>query len=330
MVDSIINIFKIDDNSLKIAKDYVTHNKLVAFPTETVYGLGGNAFSDEAIKSIYAAKGRPSDNPLIVHVHKNYDFLSLVYDAPYAGKLRKAFLPGPLTMVYNSKNTVSPLVSCGLDTLAVRVPSHEGAQRFLSYVDMPIAAPSANKSKHTSPVTAMHVYEDFGDEISMILDGGRSEGGIESTVLDVTGDVPIILRKGLITAEMIKSVVGACEYAGDDSDLNKRSPGTKYRHYCPKTETKLFEKGDIEGAVKFYDNVTAYGKTAMIMCDGLAAVRVGDRKVFDLGNDGNTMANRLYYGLHEGENYDYLIGIKFDTDDEVKLSVENRFLKAFG
>ena len=325
-----VNIFKIDDNTLKIAKDYVTHNKLVAFPTETVYGLGGNAFSDSAIKAIYAAKGRPSDNPLIVHVHKDYDILSLVYDAPYAERLRKAFLPGPLTMVYKSKNKVSPLVSCGLETLAIRVPSHEGAQRFLSFANIPVAAPSANKSKHTSPVTAMHVYEDFGNEIPMILDGGRSEGGIESTVLDVTGDVPVILRKGLITAEMIKSVVGACEYAGENSDLNKRSPGTKYRHYCPKTHTKLFEKGDVSSATQFYDDVTAQGKTAMIMCDGRAAEKICARRVFDLGIDGNTMANRLYYGLHEGENFDYLIGIRFDIDDEVKSSVENRFLKAFG
>ena len=325
-----INIFKIDDRSLKIAKDYVTRNMLVAFPTETVYGLGCNAFSDDAIKAVYSAKGRPADNPLIVHVHDKFDISSLVYDTPTARKLRKAFLPGPLTIVYNSKGAVSPLVSCGLETLAIRVPSHKGARDFLSYVDMPIAAPSANKSKHTSPVTAMHVYEDFGDTIPMILDGGRSEGGIESTVLDVTGEIPVILRKGLVTAEMVKGVVGACEYAGDGSDLNKRSPGTKYRHYCPKTETRLFCKDEVGSALTFYDNVVAYGKTAVIMCDSATARLVGGRRVFDLGADGNTMANRLYYGLHEGESYDYLIGIRFEADDELKSSVENRFLKAFG
>lgn len=325
-----VNIYKIDDNSLKIAKDYVTHNKLVAFPTETVYGLGGNVFSDEAIKSIYAAKGRPSDNPLIVHVHTGYDVLSLVYDAPYAKKLRDAFLPGPLTMVYKSKGVVSPLVSCGLNTLAIRVPSHEGAQRFLSYVNLPIAAPSANKSKHVSPVTADHVYADFGGEVPMILDGGRCLGGIESTVLDVTGEIPIILRKGLITAEMVKSVVGECEYSSDNSDLNKRSPGTKYRHYCPKTQTRLFEIGETDKAAKVYDEVLFSGKTALIMCDDIAAAKFGSRRVFSLGKDGVTMANRLYFGLHEGESYDCLIGVKFRTDDEVKLSVENRFLKAFG
>ncbi|MBP5177495.1 MAG: Sua5/YciO/YrdC/YwlC family protein, partial [Clostridia bacterium] len=211
-----------------------------------------------------------------------------------------------------------------------RVPSDKGAQRFLSYVDLPVAAPSANKSKHVSPVTAMHVYEDFGDEIPLILDGGRCDGGIESTVIDVTGDVPTILRKGLITADMVKKVVGKCVYAGEESDLNRRSPGTKYRHYCPKTQTGLFEANEIDAAKNFYDNVTAYGKTALIMCDHYASKAFGGRKVFDLGADGNVMANRLYFGLHEGESYDYLIGVRFVVDDEVKQSVENRFLKAFG
>ena len=330
MSDQFVNIFKIDDNSLKIAKDYVTHNELVAFPTETVYGLGANAYSSDAIKKVYAAKGRPSDNPLIVHVHPEYDISSLVVDTPTAKKLRAAFLPGPLTIVYDSKGIVSPLVSCGLTTLAIRVPSNAGAQKFLRFVDMPIAAPSANISKHTSPVTAMHVYEDFGLTIPMILDGGRCEGGIESTVIDVTGDIPIILRKGLITAEMVKKVVGSCEYAAEGSALNGRSPGTKYRHYCPKTQTKLFGVGEVDKALSFYDDCQKEGKTALLMCDGFTAKNIEGRNVFDLGTCGAVMANRLYFGLHESENYDVLIGIRFETFDEVVLSVENRFLKAFG
>ena len=303
---------------------------LVAFPTETVYGLGGNAYSDDAISEIYRVKGRPSDNPLIVHVSADNDFLSFVYDSPYAEKLRNAFLPGPLTMVYNGKGKLSPLLSCGLETVAVRVPSHEGAQKFLSYVDTPIAAPSANRSKHTSPVTAEHVYEDFKEDIPLILDGGRCVGGIESTVLDVTGDVPVILRKGLVTEEMIKRVVGKCLTAADGSALNDRSPGTKYRHYCPKTDTKLFYLNQIDEAMRYYDKVTENGDSALIMCDGRTAKLLGDRVVFDLGDSGAVMANRLYFGLHEGERYDHLIGITFYIDDEIKSSVENRFLKAFG
>lgn len=324
-------IFKITDKTLKIAKDYILRDELVAFPTETVYGLGANAFSDTAIRAIYEAKGRPIDNPLIVHVHKDYDISKLVYDEkPYVKRLRDAFLPGPLTIVYKSKGAVSPLVSCGLDTLALRVPSSMYAQRFLRYVDIPIAAPSANLSKHTSPVTAMHVYEDFKDKIPMILDGGRCEGGIESTVLDATGDYPVILRKGLITAEMVASVVGKCEYASAVSELNKRSPGTKYRHYCPKTQTALCEKGDFEKVRKLYNDCLSEGKRPLIMCSEEDSVFFNGFNVYSLGYSGEEMAERLYYGLHEGEKYDLLIGLKFEVKDEVSLSVENRFLKAFG
>ena len=326
-----VKISKIDDNSLKKARDYILSDELVAFPTETVYGLGANAFSDKAIEKVYAAKGRPSDNPLIVHVHSDYDISSLIMDeAPYAAKLRKAFLPGPLTMVYKSKKTVSPLCSKDLGTLAIRVPSDQGAQRFLKAVGVPIAAPSANRSKHVSPVTAEHVFDDLGDAVALILDGGRCDGGIESTVLDVTGEIPVILRKGLITAEMIKSVAGACEYASSDSALNARSPGTKYRHYCPKTKTVLFEEDQIREAIALYDKCLSEGLKPSLMAVSSAIPCFGARKVFDLGKNGEEMAARLYYYLREAENYDILIGVKFTPCDEIALGVENRFLKAFG
>ena len=325
-----IKIFKITDKNLKIARNYILNNELVAFPTETVYGLGANAMSDEAIKAVYAAKGRPLDNPIIVHVHPDFDLSSLVYDSEIAKKLRKAFLPGPLTMVYESKNVVSPLCSCGLTTLAIRIPSHEGAIRFLKEVDIPVAAPSANVSKHTSPVTAEHVFADFGDKIPMILDGGRCDGGIESTVLDVTGETPIILRKGLVTAEMIKSVVGCCEYAASQSALNSRSPGTKYRHYCPNTTTALFDLDKIDEAIGLYDKYESEGKKACFICKNEVIGLLCGRRFFDLGESGEQMATRLYYYLRESEKYDILIGVKFEPEGEVELSVENRFLKAFG
>lgn len=323
-------ICKINDNSLKIAGDYVRRNMLVAFPTETVYGLGANAFEDEAIKAVYAAKGRPLDNPLIVHVPPEYDISSLVYDSPYAQKLRDAFLPGPLTMVYNSRNAVSGYVSCGLNTLALRVPSHEGALSFLRAAAVPVAAPSANLSKHTSPVTAEHVYADFAGKIPLVLDGGRCLGGIESTVMDVTGDYPVILRKGLVTAEDVKKVVGRCEYATSESELNKRSPGTKYRHYCPSTETKLFSVDELEEAKRFYDEEVAKGKTACILCEEALLPAFEGRNLLNLGKNGKEMASRLYYCLREGEKCGILIGIRFKITDDVCLSVENRFLKAFG
>ena len=204
-------IEKITAESLERAKEIIVGGGVVAIPTETVYGLGGSAFDDNAVKKIFEIKGRPNDNPLIAHVHKEYD-LSKIIDGepPYAEKLRKAFMPGPLTLVYPSKNKVSPFVSCGLDTLAVRIPSHEGAQAFLRKVNIPIVAPSANISKHVSPTSAAHVFEDFANKIPLILDGGECIGGIESTVCDVTGDIPVILRPGLITREVIASIVGGC------------------------------------------------------------------------------------------------------------------------
>ena len=191
---------KITPQSLKEAKEILLSGGAVAFPTETVYGLGADARSDDAVEQIFRIKGRPSDNPLIVHVHSDYDLSRLVKNVkPYVQALREAFLPGPLTLVFESRGTVSPKVSCGLETLAVRVPSHAGAQELLQYVDMPIAAPSANISKHVSPVTAEHVYADLAGKVPLILDGGQCSGGIESTVCDVTGDIPVVLRSGLIS-----------------------------------------------------------------------------------------------------------------------------------
>lgn len=328
-MDKIIR--KIDGYSLELSRKLILGGQLVAFPTETVYGLGANAFIDEAIMNIYSAKKRPLDNPLIVHVHKDYDISDLVYDNEIAKIIRKNFTPGPITLVYKAKTAVSNLVSCGLDTLAIRVPSSEEAQKFLSYVDLPIAAPSANISKHTSPVTAEHVYEDFGENIPLILDGGRCEGGIESTVVDVTGQVPVILRKGLITKEDIAKVVGVCEYAESTSELNARSPGTKYRHYTPKTQTAIFKQSEIVEAIKLYESFVEKGLTPYFMCDSFVCKKLENKNCLDLGSNGKEMANRLYFLLHQGEKVaDLIIAIEITQIDELCLSVNNRFLKAFG
>ena len=226
-------VVQITNESLANAREIILQGGVVGMPTETVYGLGGNAFDNEAVKRIFEIKGRPNDNPLIAHVHLDYDLSKIIdFDPPYAKKLREAFLPGPLTLVYPSKGKVSPYVSCGLDTLAVRVPAHEGAQDFLKSVDIPIVAPSANLSKHVSPTTAMHVFEDFDGKIPLILDGGTCVGGIESTVCDVTGEIPVILRPGLITREMIADVVGACEEYTPNLERGEKvkSPGVLYKH----------------------------------------------------------------------------------------------------
>ncbi len=322
-------ISKIDDNSLKLSKNLIENEELVAFPTETVYGLGGLATSDTAVKKIFEAKGRPQDNPLIVHVHKDYDLSNLVYeDYEYVKKLKQAFLPGPLTMVYRSKGNVSSLVSCGLDTLAVRIPSDESAQKFLKYVNLPIAAPSANVSKHTSPVTANHVYDDLNGKIELILDGGKCKGGIESTVLDVTSNVPRILRSGLITLSMIKSVVGDCVYADNKETDKVHSPGVKYTHYTPKCDTILFDRADYLKAQEFYYDLVKKGKNPYFLCDDVIYKKLSGKQL-SLGVSAEEIASNLYYRLLEGEKVaDYIIAISVDSGSDIDNGIMNRMSKA--
>ncbi len=322
-------VLKINDRSLDLARNYILKNELVGFPTETVYGLGAIAYSDEAVKKIYEAKGRPADNPLIVHVHKDYDVEKLVcVDHDYVYKLREAFLPGPLTMVYRSKGLISPVATCGLDTVGIRIPSHPGAQEFLKAVNVPVAAPSANVSKHTSPVTAWHVYEDLNGKIPLILDGGQCTGGIESTVLDVTTDTPIILRSGLVTADMITKVVGKCLYSANKPTDKIRAPGMKYRHYCPKCETALFERSDIAKAQALYDESLAEGKKPYFMCDEEMAKKINGN-VLSLGKTAEEIAFHLYDKLHEAEEKaDIVIAFVVDTGSDVDVGVMNRLSKA--
>lgn len=322
-------VLKINDRSLDLARNYILKNELVGFPTETVYGLGAIAYSDEAVKKIYEAKGRPADNPLIVHVHKDYDVEKLVcVDHDYVYKLREAFLPGPLTMVYRSKGLISPVATCGLDTVGIRIPSHPGAQEFLKAVNVPVAAPSANVSKHTSPVTAWHVYEDLNGKIPLILDGGQCTGGIESTVLDVTTDTPIILRSGLVTADMITKVVGKCLYSANKPTDKIRAPGMKYRHYCPKCETALFERSDIAKAQALYDESLAEGKKPYFMCDEEMAEKVNGN-ILSLGKTAEEIAFHLYDKLHEAEEKaDIVIAFFVDTGSDVDVGVMNRLSKA--
>lgn len=323
-------ILEIDDYSLNLAKELITNGNVVAFPTETVYGLGANALDDDAVKSIFAIKGRPSDNPLIVHVHESYDLSDLVCELPeYALELKKAYVPGPLTMVFKSKGTVSRAVSCGLDTLAIRIPAHSGAQAFLKAVDLPIAAPSANVSKHVSPVTAKHVYEDLLGKVELVLDGGKCNGGIESTVLDCTGEYPCILRSGLITKEMIELVVGRCdEYMLKDGE-KVRSPGLKYKHYSPNCATTSFSVNDLDRAIEVFDQSTIYGNKVYFLCDDQTASKLGGRRCLNLGKTDIEIASNLYYKLREGEKIaDLIIAIIPDRCDGIMAGVINRLTKA--
>lgn len=314
--------------SLAEAKKILLAGGAVAFPTETVYGLGADARSDAAVENIYRIKGRPQDNPLIVHVHLDYDLESLVYDdKPYAKILRKTFLPGPLTLVYRSKGKVSGRVSCGLDTLAVRVPSHPDAQAFLRFVDLPIAAPSANISKHVSPVSAEHVYYDLNGKIPLILDGGACSGGIESTVCDVTGDYPVVLRQGLVSREMIERAVGRCEVYVPKEGEQVRSPGMKYKHYAPKCKTCLFD--DPKAAVAAFADLKKQGNRVYVLCESKYAEMFSPENVLDLGKTPEEMASRLYSLLRQGEKVaDVIVAVRPQEQGGVMAGVLNRMNKA--
>lgn len=329
----ITEVLEINAESLQKAREIVLQGGVVGMPTETVYGLGGNAFIDDAVKRIFEVKGRPSDNPLIAHVFPEYDLTNLIdYDPPCAKKLREAFLPGPLTLVYPSTGKVSRFVSCGLDTLAIRVPSHVGAQAFLRAVNVPIVAPSANLSKHVSPTTAKHVYDDFNGKIPLILDGGASQGGIESTVCDLTGDVPVILRPGLITQEMIARVAGDCLVANQTPKEGEKvkSPGVLYKHYSPRCETALFRCDEREKATNAYDFAIKSGKKVGFLCEeSVRDCLPKNATVFSLGKNGEEMARSLYARLREAENeVDLLIAIEPKEKDGVMVGVMNRLKKA--
>ena len=218
---------------------------LVAFPTETVYGLGGNGLDKEASRKIYAAKGRPSDNPLILHIAAKEQVEALVSKVSDAGRLlMESFWPGPLTLIFPKAECVPLETTGGLNTVAIRMPNHPIAQALLKKSGLPIAAPSANVSGRPSPTLADHVIEDMDGRIDMIVDGGEVGIGVESTIVDVTGEIPTILRPGYITEEMLRNVVGEVDVdpavAGSVSaEIKPKAPGMKYRHYAPKAPMGL-------------------------------------------------------------------------------------------
>jgi len=235
------------DRLLLPAAEALRTGELVAFPTETVYGLGANALDAGAVARIFAAKGRPGDNPLIIHVAYPADIEPLTTGlTPLARRLLEAFAPGPLTLILPRSAIVPDIVTAGLDTVAVRIPAHPVARRLIELAGVPVAAPSANKSGRPSPTRAWHVEEDFSGLIPYIIDGGSCEFGLESTVLDLTDESPTILRPGAITQDMIDSVVGqhsgTSRKQGDASARVPKSPGMKYRHYAPKARLVICDQ----------------------------------------------------------------------------------------
>lgn len=237
----------IDDRQLEEAAQILRDGGLVAFPTETVYGLGANALNEEAARKIYAAKGRPSDNPLIAHVARKEDVEALTSCIPEAGrKLMDRYWPGPLTLVFPKSEKVPYGTTGGLETVAIRMPSDPVANHLIGLAGVPVAAPSANTSGRPSPTTADHVYQDMNGKIEMIVDGGPVGIGLESTIVDVSGEVPVMLRPGAVTIEMLRETLGRVEVDPAilgplKADVKPKAPGMKYRHYAPKADLLLVE-----------------------------------------------------------------------------------------
>lgn len=233
------------NDAIAAAAQILAEGGLVAFPTETVYGLGANALNDKAVRSIFAAKGRPADNPLIVHVGRFEDVAPLVRRLPdIAHQLARLFWPGPLTMVLPVSPSLPKVVTAGLDTVGVRLPAHEVARDLILQSGVPVAAPSANVSGSPSPTRAEHVWQDLNGRIDAVLDGGPCKVGIESTVLDLSGNVPVILRPGGVSADDLQRVLPDLivpPFEGIQSEGAPRAPGMKYRHYAPKAKMLLVE-----------------------------------------------------------------------------------------
>ena len=317
-----------DDASIRRAAALLRAGELVAFPTETVYGLGADALNGGAAARIFAAKGRPADNPLIAHIAGESDLSGLIAGEPVpcARALMRAFWPGPMTLIFPKSARVPREVTAGLDTVAVRMPSHPVARALISAAQTPIAAPSANRSGRPSPTTAAHVLEDMDGRIPLILDGGPCEVGLESTVVDVTGARPRILRPGGVTREMLEGVVGAVDV--DEGVLHQlqagsqaRSPGMKYKHYAPRGEmTIVTGLRAAQEIARLYD--AAGGRAAIL---AFSQADYGARRVYRLKNAPGELFAVLRQLDEDGVETIYAEDV---PTNGVGLAVMNRLMRA--
>ncbi len=325
-------------SSVAHAADFIRKGEVVGFPTETVYGLGADARNPRAVMKVFAAKGRPGDNPLIVHIADINALRPLIACAPSdtALRLARAFWPGPLTMLFPRSELVPDCVTAGLNTVGIRMPSNPWARMLIEKSGCPIAAPSANRSGRPSPTTARHVQEDMDGRIPLILDGGPCEVGLESTVLDVTGVVPRVLRPGGVTPEMIAAVAGAADV--DESvmrPLNEgekpRSPGMKYRHYAPNAPVTIFEGDPVAVAAEIKKRYDATGSTALILAPAAHIGCYGDRRTLSLGANAAEAAKRLFDALREADDLGAQAIFAEAVDASgIGLAVMNRLGRAAG
>ncbi len=331
----------IDEEEIRQAGDIIRAGGLVAFPTETVYGLGGDALNPQSSKKIYAAKGRPSDNPLIVHICRLEDIEPIVAEVPdITWKLAKAFWPGPLTMIFKKGAAVPHETTGGLDTVAIRFPSNRIAQALIDAAGGYIAAPSANRSGRPSPTVAQYCREDLDGRVEMIIDGGLVGIGLESTIIDLTEGVPTILRPGYVTPKMLEEVLGTVDVdrtiIAPNSGIAPKAPGMKYRHYAPKGDLTIVE-GDRQQVVDYINaavrEAKARGeKTGIICTDETKALYQADVvKSAGTRSDDETIARELFLLLREfdDENVQTMYSESF-SDMDLGMAIMNRLMKAAG
>jgi len=324
--------------NIEAAAEILRNGGLVGMPTETVYGLAANALDSDAVSSIFVAKGRPSDNPLIVHIScvEEIDKYGLVREFPEsAKKLADKFWPGPLTIIMPKGESVPGVVTGGLDSVAIRLPSHSVAREIIKASGCPLAAPSANLSGSPSPTTAQHVFEDMDRRIPLIIDGGNSDVGLESTVITLCTDIPTVLRPGKVTLEELREVLG--EVALSDAVLNKlkegeeaASPGMKYRHYAPKAKVYLVKGSDKD----FIDFVNSKDKnsTAALCYNSdtdflnVRCIPLGDRDDYD------AQAHNLFSSLRNADTLEGIevVYVRCPKTDGLGMALFNRLIRAAG
>ncbi len=316
------------EKALEKGASLIAEGEVVAFPTETVYGLGADAFNGVAVNKIFEAKGRPSDNPLIVHIADLSGLEGLVEDVSEgAKKVMEAFMPGPITVIMKKGKDVPYAVTAGLETVGIRMPSHPVARAFIKACGTPIAAPSANRSTHISPTSAEHVFEDMDGRIPLIIDGGDCEVGIESTIIDMSTDVPTILRPGAITAEMLADVLGAVRTFSGKVVVAK-APGMKYKHYAPSCETVV--AATPESLLNAYDEAEKKGLRPVIIASSGVCAEAGKRMHIDVGSTDAEICRNIYSALHRGEKIAGFIVCEHFGNEGVRGSVMNRVLKSAG
>ena len=351
-----IDMADLNPSDLSEAAEFIREGKLVAFPTETVYGLGGNAYDSTASARIYAAKGRPSDNPLIVHISEFEEIKPLVKKLPDEAKaLADKFWPGPLTMILDKSEAIPKETTGGLDTVAIRMPSHKIANMLIKEAGVPIAAPSANASGRPSTTRAEHVIEDLSGRIDMIIDGGSSDIGLESTIVDLTVKPALILRPGYITIEMLREVIPDIEYDKavlkriKDDTIVAKAPGMKYRHYAPKGELTIYEgdPGKVAATIKTEaaKKLAEGYKVGILTSDELASSYKGifaekvlqgqeaDLFIKDVGSrdDEAEIAAGLFDALRyfDEVNAEYIYAESF-SEGGIGQAIMNRLMKAAG